>query len=343
MKALVKYDHGHGNMEIRDVEIPSIKDSEVLVKVKAASICGTDLHIYEGNWPVNPPVTIGHEFAGEIAEVGKKVKGWNIGDRIVSETHGYVCEKCLYCRIGKPNLCVERRGLGYIINGAFAEYISVREPILHKLPDNISFKDAAIVEPLADVIHAIVVNSKISIGDTIIILGPGPVGLLALLIAKLNGASPIIVTGTSRDKMRLEMAHKLGADYIVNVQSEDLEKKVKDLTGGLGVDTVIEASGAIPAISQAFKIVKKGGKVTLMGIPSRPAELDINSIILNELSISGTFVNTWADWERALKLMSSGRVDVEPLITHTFALTEWEKAFELLIEAKAIKAVFLNP
>jgi L-iditol 2-dehydrogenase len=341
LKALVKFDEGKGNLEVREVDIPKIESDEVLLKVKGAAICGTDLHIYEGHWPVKPPVIIGHEFSGEIVEIGENIEDWYVGDRVVSETHADYCGVCFYCKTGNPNLCNARKGLGQLINGAFAEYVAVKGRTLHKIPQTLSYKEAAIIEPVADVIHAINDNSNISMGDLVAILGPGPIGLISTQLVKLAGAYPVIVTGISADEYRLEVASDVGADFIVNVQKESLENLIYELTNGLGVDVILEASGANPAIEQAFSIVRKKGQITLIGIPTGLTGLDFREIILKEISVKGTFVNIWKNWEKAIKLISNKQFNANKLITHTFKLEEWEKAFNLLIEKKAIKIVFL--
>lgn len=341
MKALVKYALGHGNVKIEDMEEPKIASDQVLIEVKAAGICGTDLHIYEGTFPTNPPVIIGHEFSGEIVKVGGNVKCWRVGDRVVSETHAYTCRVCYYCKSGMYNLCLYRKGLGYIVNGAFTEYVAAASACLHKIPDNISYDEAAIIEPLADTVHAVVSNTQIQPSDTVVVLGPGPIGILAAQVAETRGATQVIVTGRGKYKTRLRVAAEVYAYSIVDVEEEDPVKRVKELTGGLGADVVLEAAGSPDSMRQALEMVRKKGQITLIGVYSRPVELDLNNIVLKELILRGTYINRWIDWERAINLITTGKVRVKPLITHKFPLTDWEKAFKVLREKEAIKVILL--
>jgi L-iditol 2-dehydrogenase len=234
MKGLVKYAKGPGNMEIRDVAEPTAGPGQVKIEIKAAGICGSDLHIFHDDIagiPINPPVITGHEFTGVIVEVGEGVTQWKVGERITSETAFSFCGDCMHCRTGRYNLCNYRRTLGYWYNGAFTKYTVVPEERIHKLPDHVDFVAGALAEPLACVTHAVLELTSIMTGDVVLITGPGSIGMLALQVAKAQGAT-VVVSGTNIDRERLAKAKQLGADYTVDVTEQDLAALINDLTGG---------------------------------------------------------------------------------------------------------------
>jgi len=340
LKAVVKTKRGKGFVELAEVPEPRLGLNEVLVEVKAAGICGTDIHIYRDEFMYTPPVILGHEFCGVIAEVGENITGWDVGDRVTCETSGKVCGRCYLCRAGRYNLCPQRLGLGYHLNGAFAKYILVpRQEILHKLPDNVDFISGALSEPSAVVVHGIIELSPISPGDSVVITGPGPVGLLALQIAKIAGAETVMITGTDVDKERLELAMKLGADLTINVQREDPIKTVQKLTNGHGADIVIECSGFAKAAEQTLQIVSRGGSYVQIGLFGEPFELDFDQVVYKELRVYGAWSHVWSSWERALKLMALGRLQTKPLVSHVLPISEWTKGFELMEKKQGIKVV----
>lgn len=328
MKALVKYAAGPGNMEIRDVPEPVCGDDQIKIKVKKAGICGSDLHIYHSDIaiPVNPPVIVGHEFSGVIAEIGKNVKDFEVGDRVVSETAFSFCGVCDYCTEGYYNLCNERRTLGYWYDGIFTDYTVVPAGRVHKIPEGISFTAAAMTEPLACVCHAIYDLSVIRAGDIVLVSGPGAIGLMAMQIAKAEGAI-VVVSGLTHDLERLEMAKELGADYVLNVQENDLIEFVNSITGGYGADVVLECSGAAPAIDSALQAIKKRGYFVQIGLPGKKITFDIEKVCYKELHFSGSLGSRKHSWRTALKLMKQGKVNLEPLANVELPLEEWETAF----------------
>ncbi|MBC7190709.1 zinc-binding dehydrogenase, partial [Candidatus Aerophobetes bacterium] len=253
MKAVVKFEKGHGNVEVREVEEPRVGEGEVKIEVKAAGICGTDIHIYHDRFKNNPPVILGHEFCGVVREVGKNVTEFKEGDRVTSETAGWVCGKCFYCRTGNYNLCPERKGIGYMLNGAFTRFCVVRKEIVHRLPDNVDFISGALCEPLSCAVHGIIEETGIETGDVVLVIGPGPIGLLSVQIAKTEGGK-VIVTGLSVDEERLSLAKELGADFVVNVEKDNVEKLVRDLTDGYGADVVLECSGSSSGANLGLKL-----------------------------------------------------------------------------------------
>jgi len=341
MKALVKYDAGPGNMEIREVPEPTAGEGEIKIEVKYAGICGSDLHIYQSDIaiPVKPPVVVGHEFSGRIVQVGQGVSGFNVGDRVVSETAYHYCDVCHYCREGYYNLCVERKTLGYWYNGIFTKYTIVPAARVHKIPDNVSDIAAAMTEPLACVCHAIYDLCRIVPGDIVLVSGPGAVGLMAMQVAKSHGAT-VIVSGTNIDAKRLELAKKLGADYTVNVQTESLEDLVNNLTGNYGVDVVLECSGSEAGINTALNLIKKRGYFTQIGLSGKKIEFDIEKICYKELHFSGSLGSRNHSWRKALQLLAEGKVNLEPLADTILPLDEWQKAFEMFRKKEGCKILF---
>jgi 2-desacetyl-2-hydroxyethyl bacteriochlorophyllide A dehydrogenase len=316
-----------------------VGDAGILVKVKAASLCGSDVHVYEWTpnyeW-ISIPVILGHEFSGEVVAIGQKVKTVSIGDRITAMP-GMACSLCEYCQVGKPDLCTNRISLGLRSDGAFAEYVRLTaSATILKLPDSLSFETASLCEPLSVVLRAVDI-SDIKVGQTAAVLGPGPIGLLALQVVKLSGASSAMVAGTSVDKKRLDIAVELGADRIVNVEREDPVKASP--TGGF--DFVFEASGNPRSVPQALAMVKPGGKVILIGIHPIPAEIQTTDLVRRSKSILGAYGYDADIWRRAITLLTTLKVRVEPMITHRIPLPEAERGFELAVRKEATKVIFI--
>lgn len=343
MKALVKYAAGPGNMEIRDIPEPVAGAGQIKIKVSEAGICGSDLHIYHSDIaiPVNPPVVTGHEFSGKIAQIGEGVTGFSVGDRVVSETAYSYCGVCDYCREGFYNLCVERKTLGYWYNGVFTDYTVVPAGRVHKIPENVSDTAAAMCEPLACVCHAVYDLCKIVAGDLVLVSGPGAIGLMAMQVAKAHGAT-VVMSGTDVDVPRLEMAKKLGADYVVNIQKENLTEVINKLSNNYGADVVLECSGAAPAVNTALGLIKKRGYFTQIGLPGKKIEFDIEKVCYKELHFSGSLGSRNHSWRMALKLLSEGKVTLEPLADTKLPLTEWETAFDRFEKKQGCK-FFLLP
>jgi len=338
MKALVKKEAGFGNLEVMDVEEPQIGVDQVKILVKYAGVCGTDLHTYEGKYKVKAPVTLGHEFSGEVVEIGENVTGVKIGDRVTSETTFYICGSCEYCRSGHYNLCSSRKGLGTQQNGGFAKYVVARKESVHKLPDNVDYLSAALTEPLACAHHA-VSKAAVRRGEIVVVLGPGPIGLLTAQIAKSYGAT-VVITGLAKDKIRLDKAIELGIDHVVNIQSEDVKQIVSELTEGYGADVVLECTGAVPAVTMGLDLLTKKGRYVQVGIFATPEiPVDFEKIIQKEIKVIGCRSQNPFDWGPSLQLMNDHRVNAEALVTHQFDISEWEQAFTLMKNGEAIKVV----
>ena len=343
MKAVVKYAHGKGNVELRDMPEPSPGPDEVMIEVKAAGICGSDLHIFDEDikLPIRPPVIIGHEFSGVIAEVGSSVTKWKPGDRVTSETSAHVCGECLPCRTGNYNVCAEKRLIGYWFNGAFAKYCVVPSRLVHKLPDNVSFLAGALCEPLACCVNGVIEKTRILPGDVVVIAGPGPIGLLSLQIAKSQGAT-VVLCGLSQDEKRLKLGEELGADLIINVEEEDPFQTVLKMTNGAGADVFLECSGSPNAVRMGFQLVRRMGQYTQLGLTGRSFSLDFDLVAYKEIIVRGMLGQRWTSWNRGLKMLSKGLVKTEPLISDVLPLSQWEIGFQKFRRKEGIK-IILKP
>ncbi|MDD3427874.1 MAG: L-threonine 3-dehydrogenase, partial [Caldisericia bacterium] len=316
-------------IKIVEVPIPEIAANEVLVKVKKAAICGTDIHLYDWtNWCENVeaknPMIIGHEFCGEVMEVGNNVKLIKVGDLVAGETH-IPCGQCIMCRTGKPHICLNMRIIGVHIDGAFAEYIKIPEICAWKLLKEIPPEIGAIYEPFGIAVHG-VLKDKVT-GLSTVIVGAGPIGLFAAGVASYAGASQVFVVDIN--DYRLEMARKMGENIVIlNSSKEDIAKMILEQTAGVGADVVIELSGSVQGTRTAFEVLGKSGRICLIGLHSKEVTLDlVNNVIYKEAVIYGiTGREMFDSWYLADKLIKSGKVDVRKVITHEFALDDTEKA-----------------
>ena len=342
MKALVKTAPGFGHLEIVEYPDPKPGKDEVKIEVKFVGICGTDIHSYEGHYKnITPPVILGHEFSGKIVEVGENVTEFRVGDRVTSETTYYVCGKCRYCQTRDYNLCPNRKGLGTQQNGAFAKYVIARKESVHSLPEQVDYRSAAMTEPLACTYHA-VEKANVREGDFVVIIGPGPIGLLNAQVAKSRGAKVMII-GLTKDRIRLDKAIELGIDYAVDSQQEDVKELVDQLTNGYGADIVFECTGAVPAANQGLDLLRKKGTYVQVGIFSESLiSFDMEKIIQKEIHLIGTRSQKPSDWEPSLALINEGKVKTKDLVTHEFALTQWDLAYQAIKSGEAIK-VLLKP
>lgn len=341
MKALVKTKHGPGNLELRNVPEPQINPEEVLIRVKACGICGSDLKIEDDQHPYTPPVVVGHEFSGEIAQVGTNVEGWMVGDRVVSEQHTHACGRCRQCLTGNAFACASKRAPGYFVDGAFAEFIKVPHRLLHRIPDNLNFVDAAFSEPSAVAAHGMLERTGITPEDVVLVLGCGPIGIVAAKMAQIAGASQVIITGTDRgEKTRLPKARELGIDHVVNVAQENLADLIDDLTNGEGADVVIELAGAIPAIQQAFRLTRRLGRVGIIGQPpTNEVAIPYREALFRALTVIFSYSSKFSSWERVLSLFERGAIHPENFITHVLPLEEWKTGYELSRSGEAVKVV----
>lgn len=346
MRALVKTAKGPGNIEVREVPKPTIPtDDWVLIKVKAAGVCGTDLHIWHDEFNYWPPVILGHEFSGCIAEVGPMVTDFKSGDRVVAEPHAMACGKCPLCRQGKVQLCRSKRSPGWGIDGAIASYVVMPEMLLHRIPEGIPYTLAALAEPLAIVIHQITERVRLECQDVVVITGSGPMGILSAFVASRMGAGMVVMTGISTgEHMRFPIARKLGTDIIINVEHEDPVVRVMELTRGKGADLVIETSGATPAIAQAVAMARICGQITAIGIPGADTTpIPYKAAMIKALDLHFNMSSSYSSWDKALGMIESHGDELESVVTISRDIGDWESVFRSMEEEKTVKPVFVIP
>ena len=329
MKSVVK-DRPEPGIWVTEFPKPSPGRGEVLVRVHRASICGSDLGLYDFSPAfagfAKLPIIPGHEFAGEVAELGESVSEFRVGERVVAESV-LTCGTCAHCTSGHSNLCINFRIFGIHVNGGFSEYVSVPAKHLHHMRDNLSFEQAAIIEPLAVCCHAINDVAKVNPTDTVVVLGPGPIGLLAAQVARAKGCRVLVISGIDVDEKRLAIAANLGF-RAVNSSKENLVEVVLKSTGGVGADVVAVAAGSGPALIQACDCVRKGGKILNIAIYPKPVELTVTHLVRREISVLGTFGSVWKNYEEAMDIAANNRVVLTTLVTHSFPIDDARSAFE---------------
>lgn len=339
MKAIVKTQEAPG-LEIKTLEEPKPGRNDVLVKVKAVAICGGDIHVYK--WDevakvlnLTLPFIVGHEMSAEIIEIGEDVEGFEIGDRIAAETH-IPCKKCFSCQQGNLHLCDNLRIFGVGSNGAFADCAVVPSVVAYKIPKEISDEQGAVLEPLGVAVHA-VKRSGLRVGDSVAVTGCGPIGLLAISVARAAGATQIIATDVS--DYRLDLARQIGATTTLNPKNTDVVQVIKEITGGVGVKIVLETSANFQALEQALEIMGKRGKMVLVGAHTKTPSLNLaKNLLFKEASIVGIFGREiWGTWHCATNLLKSRKIDITPILTHRFSLNEIDKAFSLAKSGEAGK------
>lgn len=341
MKAVMKVKDGKDGWEIREADRIEPKDDEVEIEIMAAGICGSELHLYHDNHFYTPPVIVGHEFSGRISKTGKNVTKWKIGDRVVSENHKTACWSCSYCRSGQLMFCKNRRSVGYVENGGWTSYICMPEKLLIGIPDNVTYEEASMTEPVSIATQALCIREPIRAGEIVLVQGCGTIGLINAMVAKAAGAGTVIITGTKEDRaIRLPIAKKLGIDYVFDVTEVDLKEKIMALTGDRGVDMIVEASGSEIAINQAVDLVKKTGRIVAIGEAANPKfPFRWNDAIFRACSITFSLGAGYHAWNLALELMAQKKIELKPLITHEISMKDFRKGFEMLEEKVAVKVV----
>jgi L-iditol 2-dehydrogenase len=339
VKAAVWY--GGKDVRIEDLPEPRIDKNGILVRVKSSGICGSDLHAFEGKSKRRvPPLVMGHEFAGIVSDIGTDVQDFQCGDRVVVEPR-ISCGKCAPCQSGRSNICLGLKFVGLHTSGAFAEYVAVPAEVCYKLPDYISFDEASLVEPLSVATHSVNVTPT-KMGDSLLVIGAGVVGLLIMMVARNRVGGDVFVTDLI--DFKLDLAKKLSAKAVVHSGREDPLKRVRELTRGEGVDAVIEAVGIQDTLNLALAVVKKGGNITVTGLQVQDIQVDIMKLVTNEITLRGVYLYARGDFETSLELITNGVVQLKPLITHTFPLTEIAKAVDVLTSAAEDHLkVILNP
>jgi len=340
--AVVQYALEPLAVELREVAVPEIGADDVLLRVGAVSVCGSDVHqaYNTHSWRVSVPVVLGHEFAGTVAQVGPTVKSCREGDRVVSETAAEVCGECLLCRTGRYNLCPHRKGFGYGIDGAMASYVKVPARCLHRIPDSLPFELACLAEPHAVAFHAMCVNSMIRPGDLVVVLGPGPIGLLCARMAALAGANPLVVAGLPSDAPRLETAKQLGATHVVGAGRHDVEEVVRELNP-LGADLVCDASGASRPLDLALRLARPDGQVTKVGWSPDLVAIDINPLVQKNIRLQGSFSHNFPIWERVIHLLDRRLTRPDAIVSMTSPLAGWREAFTAMHDGRVIKSVLI--
>jgi L-iditol 2-dehydrogenase len=340
--AVVHYEAAELAVELREMPVPEVGDDDVLLEVGAASVCGSDVHqaYNRHSWPVSFPVILGHEFSGTVARKGSSVGQFREGDRVVSETAAEICGTCPMCRSARYNLCPARKGFGYGVHGAMTSYVKVPARCLHHVPDGLPLEHACLSEPCAVAYHAICVNAAIRPGDTTVVIGPGPIGLLCARMAALCGADPLVVAGRKVDEPRLEVARKLGATHAVNVDAENLEEVVRGYNE-LGAEVVCDASGSSQPLEIALRIVQPGGRIVKVGWSPDRIPLDINPLVQKNVALQGSFSHTYPMWEKVIHLLHARRLMPDLLIGLKTGLADWRRAFVAMHDGTVLKAVLV--
>ena len=305
------------------------------LKLQLLGFCGSDLHQWtaDHSWPVNYPVVLGHEFSGYIAHLGSQVTGWEVGDRVVSETAAVIDLNSPMTRQGQYNLDPTRKGFGYGVDGAMTKYVRVPARCLHLVPENLPLEKAALTEPCCVAYSAVVDKVRIKPGDRIVVIGPGPIGLLCAAMAKLQGGM-VAVAGLEQDEARLEIAKQYGCETIIGDYSEWAKG-----WDGLGVDGVIDAAGVSQTLKTAMDIVRPGGWISKVGWGPQPLNFSIDPLVQKAVTLHGSFSHNWPMWERVLRLLSTNMLHLDPIIGGTWSLTEWETAFHTMHSGSIVKAV----
>jgi L-iditol 2-dehydrogenase len=328
VKALMKTKKGFGNLELLDIPEPLCGETGIKIKVHYTGICGTDLHIYHDSYDHYPPVVLGHEFSGEVVESGKNVKHIHPGDHVmVLPSVAYTCKRCSFCKQGNYMFCTERRSIGSGVNGSFSEYVVVNEEMVYKVPPSLSMQEAALAEPLACAVQAVEELTEINTGDWVLLSGPGPIGLLCLSLLVAKGCN-VIVTGTSQDKKRLNIAQELGANTVVDVFTENLNAIIQEKTNGIGVDVTIECSGAPSAVNTCLKSLKKMGKYIQVGIIGSEIDMNVDTLLYKQITLYGSYAHSMKTWDKVQKILSTNTINLKPIITDIIPLSQWDKAFD---------------
>lgn len=337
MKALVKARAERG-IWMQDVKKPTVGHNDVLIKVRRSAVCGTDIHIFQWDeWARNTikvPTTIGHEFSGEIVACGSEVKGFVVGDRVSAEGH-VTCGVCRNCRAGRRHLCMNTVGVGVNRNGAFAEYVAVPAFNVFKLTDSISDDMAAILDPLGNATHTAL--SFDLVGEDVLITGAGPIGVMAVAIARYAGARHIVITDIN--DYRLGLARQMGASVALNVTTESIDQTMLDLGMEEGFDVGMEMSGNPQAFRDMLRTMHHGGKVAILGIPPDEMSIDWTDVIFKGLVLKGIYGREMFEtWYKMSSMLQSG-LNVEPVITHHFGIDKFQDAFDLMESGQSGKVI----
>jgi len=326
-------------LELKEVQTPQPGPADVLVKVEACAVCSTDLRLISEIWQGQPPCGSfipGHEYAGTVAALGDTVDEFKVGDRVAVEVH-LGCLRCRNCRVGDYTACLNygnskkgHRANGFTTNGGYAQFVINHINTVHKIPDNISFEEASLIANLGCVLYGFEATGGYMIGDTVAVIGPGPLGLISVQVAKVLGADKVFLIGTRES--RLKVGLETGADRIINVHEEDPIEIIKDETGGIGVDLVVESSGSKNGLDTSIRLTKRMGKILLLSFPHEPVTADIAALGRENKFIYTVRGEGWDNCRRGISLLHRGRVNLKPLVTHSFPLQEIHEAFRTFVE-----------
>ncbi len=342
MKAIVKAERGVGLRYVEDYPVPQLKHGDVLVKVQAGSICGTDIHIYKwDDWAqrrLKPPFVVGHEITGTVVALSPEIEHVALGDQVSLESH-VVCNTCYFCRTGRAHLCERTQIIGVDRDGGFAEYIAIPAQNIWKNPPNMPLEIAVIEENLGNAVHTVMAQDVSA--KFVLVTGCGPVGLMAIAVAKAAGARAVIATDIS--PYRLNLACRLGADRAVDVRHENLMAVVEEVTDGEGIDVLLEMSGAPSAINEGFAALKEGGEAALLGLAPSAFTFDLNAHIVFKGAIVRGIVGRrlWETWYQAHGLLQSGALRLEGLVTHHFPMAEFERAYQTFMSGESGKVMLI--
>jgi alcohol dehydrogenase/L-iditol 2-dehydrogenase len=322
-------------VELRELDIPLIGEDDVLLQVENVGVCGSDLHQWtaDHSWHVNYPVVLGHEFGGIVINTGKNVKGWKAGDRVVSETAAIVNPESPMTKAGLYNLDPDRKGFGYGVNGAMTKFVRVPARCLHLVPSNLTFEQACLTEPCCVAYNAVAINGNIKPGDRVIVLGPGTIGILCAAVAKLCGAQ-VAVVGLEADRIRLDIAKQYGCDVIIGDASEWAKS-----TDGMGADVIIDAAGISQTLKIALQLVRPKGQIIKVGWGPQPLNFSLDPLVQKNVTLQGSFSHNWPIWEKVIGLLSTGLLNVTPIIGGVWNLDEWHNAFEKMHKGEVVKSV----
>ncbi len=333
--AVVNFAPEKGSVELREIPLPEIGATDVLLEVANIGVCGSDLHQWtaDHSWPVNYPVVLGHEFGGRIVDLGSDVVGWKPGDRVVSETAAIIDPQNPMTRRGLYNLDPTRKGFGYGVNGAMTKYVRVPARILHAVPEGLPLEHACLTEPCCVAYNAVVKNARIEPGDRVVVLGPGTIGILCAAMARLCGAEVALV-GLESDRNRLKIAEAYGCESIIGDATAWAWER-----DGLGCDGVIDAAGASITLKIALEIVRPAGWISKVGWGPQPLGFNLDPLVQKNITLQGSFSHHWTIWERVIALLASGRLDVRPIIGGIWPITQWQEAFEKMHHGEVVKSV----
>ena len=340
-----------GTAELMDMPIPEIGDGDILIRVKAAGICGGDVHFYKGEMlPPFYPMVFGHEFAGVIERVGPRVTQWSVGDRVVSENTGYACGKCACCIRGEFVLCRQRETIGCSVDGGFAEYVKIPEQILNlhpnclfPIPENMSFAEATVLEPTSNAYKSVVQESGCRPGETIAIAGPGALGLLGVQAARILGAAKIIVLGTERSRqMREPLARQFGATHWLSTDADGYVEVAQEIAGTDGVAAFIDYVGAPKLLQAAMEIVRNGGTIVRVGRNVEPVQFSLQPLTDRSIRLLGHMGYNTESWRACFALHQAGLLDLKSMSSAVWPLREYRQAFQSIQDKKSVK-VILEP